>query len=212
MVAPPAAKLYEPLPLEAGTSGMHIKGLAYRGISEVARGHVPEGLAAVSGCFKSEALRTFCMQPFMAASWYDVLPIQSMVACVASLLQIPFETFVREGARKQAGFDCGAVHKNWVTERQPGEAFLAHVQIGKRYYDFIDAGAKLVTPQEGHVWIEGMPLFLLPWFVPMQESYSAGVLTMAGAHKPRVMLSAQQAAGSQAGIPLARVEFFAQWT
>jgi hypothetical protein len=178
--------MYEPLPAEPGKSGRNLKGLAYRNIFKFVTAHVPGGLDAVAGRLTSPGLRAFCLQPFMSASWYDALPVLPITAAIAASLGMPLRAYLREGGKKQAKFDYANVHKSLVASQHPGEAVERHIRIGLRYYDFLTAHGDPAGGTTARFYVQRMPSYLVAWFLPMQEAYSAEILCLSGANKATV--------------------------
>ena len=175
----------EALPVAPGESKFQIKGIAYRGIVEFMKS---QGDSFLDDVLESlpEDMREFCGQPFMAASWYDALPIRTFTRAVATRLGLPHVKYLRMGGAKQAAMDARTVYRHVMEGQPPFEVVRRQVTIGLRYYSFIEGGCVLTDENKGEVMARGMPQYLVSWFMPMQEAYTAETMRRSGAKNPVV--------------------------
>lgn len=204
-------QLYEPLPVAPGESDFKIKGLAYRGVVEFMK---TQGAAFQQAVIESlpDELGQFCSQPFLAASWYDALPIPCFTAAVARQLGVTHVDYLRAGGAKQAALDARTVYRHLIEDQSPFEVVRRQVTIGMRYYSFLEGECVLVSDGEGEVVARGMPRYLTSWFMPMQESYTTETLRRSGATNPVVRAELVRGGGPK-GDPLGPTEmvFRASW-
>jgi hypothetical protein len=177
--APPEATP-DVLPLTPGQSQFRIKGVAYRGIVEFMKAQGGSFLEDVVGGLSPE-MQAFCRQPFMAASWYDALPIRGFTGAVARRLGVSHVVYLRGGAAKQARLDARTAYKHLMTGIPPFEVVQRQVNIGLRYYSFLEGESVPTGPTQAEIRVRGMPHYLAPWFMPMQESYTTEALIVSGA-------------------------------
>src|SRR5271165_5876625 len=101
----------EQLPFVAGTSPFRIKGVAYQGHVDYAARFIPGGERAVIEGFRDPGLRAFFEQQFLAASWYDVLPIVPVWHVCARLLDQNPTDFLKVRTRHQALRDINGIYR-----------------------------------------------------------------------------------------------------
>jgi len=203
---------YEALPFPAGTSPFRIKGTAYRGHLDYAEAQVPGGQAAIVAQIRDPALRAFLSQPFLASSWYDILPMLPLGAAVARLVGMPLDDFLRFRTRLQAESDMRGVYKVLLHFVTVESLALRIPRIANTYYDFGSADARVLAP--GHVESRrtGVPEFLLPWHNPVSETYMERVIGLGGARSPSVRVTRVERDGSAHGVRTAAVTFAMRWT
>jgi hypothetical protein len=201
----------------AGTSPFHVKGLAYRGFEAYAKRNVEGGMDRVRSELKDPALREFLMQPFLAGSWYDVLPVVPLAAAIAGLERSSLEDFVRRSSRRQARYDAQHVHRRFF-EGHPPSALLS--KIPRLFMQYTDFGRADVADMgdlsgaeagQGAVVRTGVPAFILPWFVPMNEAYIEAILEVMGSERPRSKGQIVSRDGDVAGVPTVTVRFRVMW-
>ncbi len=203
---------YEALPFPAGTSPFRIKGTGYRGHLEYAEARIPGGQAAIVAQLRDPALRAFLSQPFLASSWYDILPMLPLGAAVARVVGMPLDEFLRFRTRLQAESDMRGVYKlllHFVTV----EALALRIpRIASTYYDFGTADARLIAP--GHVESvrTGVPEMLLPWHNPVSETFMERVISLGGGKNPSVKVTRVERDGAAHGVRVAAVTFSLRWT
>jgi hypothetical protein len=202
---------YEALPFPAGTSPFRIKGIAYRGHLEYAEAKIPGGQAAIVAQLRDPTLRAFLSQPFLASSWYDILPMLPLGAAVARLVGMTLDDFLRFRTRLQAESDMRGVYKVLLQFVTVESLALRIPRIANTYYDFGSADSRLVSP--GHVESRrtGVPEFLLPWHNPVSETYMERVISLGGGKTPRVKVTRVERDGSAHGVRVAAVTFGLQW-
>ena len=172
--------LCPPLPCPAGTSPFTIKGLPYRGFVYFASQALPRGLEALHDALEDDALREFLVQPFLASSRYDVLPIRPLTAQVARLLGMGFDELCFQGAAAQVRYDARTVFKNLF-----GGATLANwheraLRHSAQYYGF----GQYAVDREDETSVVmrhiGVPEYLAPWYGPMQRGYASETVRILG--------------------------------
>ncbi len=214
---PPSSSSYGALPVPPGTSPFHVKGLAYRGFEAYANRHVEGGFQRVRDELKDPGLREYLMQPFLAGSWYDVLPVVPLACAIAAAERLPVEDFVRRSARRQALYDAQHVHKRFSEGHSPSGLLPRLPRLFLQYTDFggseiVDMGdspgAEVV---QGAVVRTGVPAYILPWFVPMTEAYIETVLGVMGSERPRVKGQVSPRDGEVGGLPTVAVRFRVMW-
>ncbi|HZF47423.1 MAG TPA: hypothetical protein VE093_02175 [Polyangiaceae bacterium] len=214
---PPSSTQHRELPVPAGTSPFHVKGLAYRGFEAYAKRNVAGGMDRVRAEVDDPALRAFLMQPFMAGSWYDVLPVVPLASAIAALERSSMEDFVRRTSRRQALYDAQHVHKRFFQGYPPSSLVSRLPRFFMQYTDFgraeVAEAAEVTGPEtgQGTVIRTGVPAFILPWFLPMNEAYIEAILDGMGSARPRAKGQVLPKDGEVAGVPTVTVRFRMMW-
>jgi hypothetical protein len=203
---------YEALPFPVGTSPFRIKGTSYRGHLDYAEAQIPGGQAAIVAQVKDPALRAFLSQPFLASSWYDMLPMLPLGAAAARVVGMPLDEFLRYRSRLQAESDMRGVYKLLLQFVTVEALALRIPRIASTYYDFGSADARVVAP--GHVESvrTGVPEFILPWHNPVSETYMERVISLGGGKNPSVKVTDVAREGVAHGVRVATVTFALRWT
>jgi hypothetical protein len=202
---PDAGSDPESLPFEAGTSPFHIKGVAYLGHTAYADGFIPGGAQAVADAFHDPALRAFFRQPFLAASWYDALPIVPVWHVCARLLGLNDHDFLRVRTQHQAERDIGGVYR-FLLKLASAEAVALRVPwVVQRYFDFGTTEASVVAPGLVRAVVSGVPAILVPWLRVVSETYLRVALELAGAKTVQILRLPTVATGEAYGQRLTAV-------
>jgi hypothetical protein len=202
---------HENLPFAPGTSPFHIKGIAYRGHVDYAEKHIPGGASAVALAFRNPLLTAFFSQQFLAASWYDALPLLPAWATCARLLNQPALDFLRVRARHQANADIHGVYR-LILKIASAEAVALRVPraVGQ-YFDFGTTEAHVVRPGVVRFQQTGLPKMMAPWFSVVGETFLTVALEIAGATNILVRRRPFAPTGDAHGLPVgtlvADVEF-----
>jgi hypothetical protein len=203
MPDPPAD--IEALPFVAGTSPFHLKGVAYQGHTAYADHFIPGGARAVAAAFRDPALRTFFEQQFLAASWYDALPIVPVWHVCARLLEQNDSDFLRIRTRHQAERDIGSVYR-FLLKLASAESVAVRVPlIVQRYFAFASTDASVVSPGLVRVLVKGVPSLLVPWLRIVSETYVRVALELAGAKFVQILRLPSGPSGEAHGVPLSTV-------
>ena len=160
------------------------------------------GIQGVEEELDDERIVPFLRQPFLAASWYDILPMMPINATVARLLGKPLDVLGREQGAQQARHDVEQVYRRLFDAMTFDNVPTLLARFGRQYYDFGDCRGEQVSP--GHVIIvrEGLPEMMLRWFSPMHAAYAEQILRMKGATFVEAIPQAPREAGARGGIPL----------
>jgi serine/threonine protein kinase len=174
-------ELCPPLPCPAGASPFTIKGLPYRGFVYFASRALPGGLEELFDALDDEPLRGFLVQPFLASSRYDVLPLRPLASQLAQLLGKTFDELVSRGAALQARYDARTVFKHLFGGATLDNWHERVVRFGTQYYGF----GQFTGEREGDSTVVlrhvGVPEYLAPWYAPMQRGYSGETPRILGA-------------------------------
>ncbi len=207
-----AVRISTQLPCPPGASPFHIKGISYRGLMQLVERRVPGGVEPLLRELDDERLVAFVRQPFLAASWYDILPMLPINDAIARLLGKPIDVLGREQGAQQARYDVEHVYKRFFEVMTFENAAELLARFGRQYYDFGDCVGERVSP--GHVVVtrRGLPAFVLRWFAPMHAAYAEQVLRMKGATFVEAAVHPPVDAGTRAGVPIVDVATDIFWS
>jgi hypothetical protein len=121
------------------------------------------------------------VQPFLASSRYDVLPLRPLASQLAQQLGQCFEDMVSRGAALQARYDARTVFKHLFGAATLDDWHERVVRFGTQYYGFgqftgVREGDRTVVLRHA-----GVPAYLAPWYAPMQRGYSGETARILGA-------------------------------
>ncbi len=195
----------EELPFEPGTSPFHLKGIVYRGHVEYADKHIPGGLAAVNAGFRNRALASFYEQRFLAASWYDALPIIAVAHVCARLTKKTSGDFLRERTQHQARQDIHGVYRMILKLASAEAVAMRMPRAFSQYLDFGVTEVSVTSP--GVITVEqvGAPLIMAPWLSVVGDEYMRVALELAGAKSVQIRRRPTEEYGSAHGLPLAKI-------
>lgn len=162
---------FERVPRPPGKSPFRVKGLAYKGLLHYAATRIDGGMAAVANSMRDPLLREYIVQPFLASTHYDFLPLVSASAAVAAMTNVPLETFAQSQGRAQAKYDAEHAYRAFIQGRSI-EDFPARFRlIATRYYDFGEWEASSFSKGTLTFVEKGLPAWSIPWFSPLQSGY-----------------------------------------
>ncbi len=196
---------YENLPFAPGMSPFHLKGIGYRGHIEYANKFVPGGATAMCAAFKNTALSFFFQQQFLAASWYDALPILAAWQVCARLANQPANDFLKARTRHQASQDIHGVYKLILKIASPETVALRVPRAVGKYFDFGKTDAHAVSPGVVRMSQTGLPQVMVPWFIIVGETFLQVALEVAGATGIQIRRRPFESAGEAHGMPLTNV-------
>lgn len=200
-----------PTPVAPGKSPFHVRGSTYIGI----RAHIDEkvvgGLSAVLSLLPDEAHQVFCTQVFLPVATYDALPMRTLTEATALAEGSEYAHSVRKRARVVAQRDISGLYKLLFKAVSPATAAERLQKAALRYFDFgdvtiLDKGSKHSIISHG-----GIPRFIIPWYTPMIEGYTAVVLEIAGARNPAARTEIIKRDGEREGIETVIVRVELSW-
>jgi hypothetical protein len=196
---------YETLPFAAGTSPFRIKGVTYQGHVDYASSFIPGGESAILDGFRDPALRTFFAQQFLAASWYDALPmVPAWHLCAKLLGQNPGD-FLRERTRHQALRDIQGVYRFILKLASAQAIALRAPRVVQQYFDFGSTEASVIRPGLVRAVVRGVPELLAPWLRIVGETFLLVALELAGVKFAQMRRLPVEPDGEAHGVRLAIV-------
>lgn len=190
------------VPLRPGEGPFQIKGLAHRGLLQYCQKRVDGGIRSFSAALPSNALRDFFAQPFLAGSFYDLLPLAAGSAVVADMTRTPLETFGQHQGRAQAIHDVQNAYRALLQGRTADDFHLRLRPLASRYYNFGEWDVVRDDSNRLRITAKGVPAWLMPWFAPMLSGYFAGLVAAMGKPHSQVNVGSQRREGNAAGLVL----------
>ncbi len=198
-------------PFAAGLGPFRIKGTAFRGIVEWADASIPGGMAAACSPLDADT-RRFLEQPFLAASYYDYLPVFSMYIVAADLTKRPLVDVVRSVARHVAVRDVNGIYRFLVKLASPEFLIGRFSNAWKQYFNFGACTATVSGANTCDVRVTGFPTIAADPFTGVLEGWFAAAMeaTRVKAHSFRRY--PLEPAGVRYGIPLSDIELRFRWS
>jgi hypothetical protein len=197
---------YFDLPLRPGEGPFQIKGLAHRGLLQHCQQRVDGGIRAFSAALPSNTLREFFAQPFLAGSFYDLLPLAAGSAVVADMTRTSLDVFAQQQGRAQAKHDVQNAYRALLQGRTADDFHLRLRPLASRYYNFGEWDVNRDEPHRLRICCKGIPAWLLHWFTPMISGYFAGLVAAMGKSHSQVLVISSRREGTAAGLPLSNLD------
>lgn len=200
-----------PLAHAPGESPFRIKGLAYRSLMRDVERRVPGGVAGLVAGLRDPQLQRFVAQPFLAASWYDVLPMTELAAHIAKELGLSPDEYTRELSRAQAAEDLVGVYRTLLAVVSPRLVVNRLPRLTQRYFSWGEIHTEALGSSRMRVLRTQVPVCLTDWYAAVSSPYVAYSMQKAGAASPRFELVHAKAAASLHGVPTRTLVFEASW-
>jgi hypothetical protein len=201
-----------PNPFPPGKSPFHIKGIAVQGFLEYVSGHVRGGIDGVAERLTDPAIREFCRQPFLAASWYDILPFLQIYSAAASANGLAPERFIAEHSAWQAARDARGIYRLLLLLATPEAVARRLGAAYGRYFDFTTVEVLSVEPGQALIDVRGQPAILLPWYKVSVTAAAQAILALAGARNLHASFTTPAPDGMRGGMPLVKFRVKRTWS
>lgn len=206
-----AAPMLAPLPFAIGRSPFRTKGLLYRGVIQQLKAMVPGGLDAIAEAAGDDELGEFIRQPFLASSFYDVLPAVWLADTAAALVGQRSEAFMKQRAAEQAITDLNGVHRVMLAAAPPAVVAMRMARLTLRYFDFGGADPTREGPCHVRIRRSGVPNVLVRWHDAVSSGYVEALLLQAGAKAPSCQVAHVECEGTVHGVPTYTLTFDITW-
>ncbi|MDC3960624.1 hypothetical protein [Polyangium jinanense] len=150
---------------------------------------VEGGLPAFAAALPTPALQSFFGQPFLASSFYDMFPLVAGSGVLASLARSPLDAFAHQQGRAQASYDVEHQYRALLQGRSTDDVHSRLRPLAGRYYDFGEWDVERAGLNRLRVVERALPIWIMPWFVPMQIGYFSGLMAAMG--KPGTTVTMQ---------------------
>ena len=181
-----------------GKSPFRAKGVLYLGTQAFFAEH--HGFDALLLGMEEPELREFISQRFLAASYYDVSPVPTLIAYEARALRMSVESYLLHRTRFQANKDLGGVYA-WLLRLASPPLIARHLpRIMMQMFDFATVEILREEPNETWAKMSGIPMSLAPWLEVGLSVYAETALRLAGTRATTT--TSVKPAGVRAGLPL----------
>ncbi|MDC0747978.1 hypothetical protein [Polyangium mundeleinium] len=197
---------YLDLPCPPGEGTFRSKGIAYRGLAHLVTSRVEGGPAAFAAALPTPALQRFFDQPFLASSFYDMFPLVAGSGVLASLARIPLDVFAHQQGRTQAAHDVEHAYRALLQGKSTDDIHSRLRPLAGRYYDFGEWDVERQGPDRIRVVESALPIWIMPWFVPMQIGYFSGLMAAMGKPSSTVTMQSFRREGLAGAMSLVVLE------
>ena len=197
---------YLDLPCPPGEGTCRIKGVAYRGLAHLVTCRVEGGTAAFATALPTPALQVFFGQPFLASSFYDIYPLVAGSGLLASLSRAPLDAFAQQQGRAQAAYDVEHAYRALFQGKSVDDVHARLRPLAGRYYDFGEWDVERTSHDRIRVTERGLPIWIMPWFVPMHIGYFSGLMAAMGKPGSTVSMQSFRREGLAGAMPLASLD------
>lgn len=173
-------EVYPPRMAAPGASRFNMKGNAYLGLQDYVNRFVPGGTPALLGQL-SPAVREFYSQPFTAAGWYDVLPIDELTRACATLSDLPHDELCRRFGDNTLERDKSGVYRALLRFATPDLLVRALPYTTKRYFDFVRLDVANLDARNYRVTVTGVPRAIAWTYIHVTTIFIVRAIEGAGA-------------------------------
>ncbi len=195
-----------------GESPFRAKGTIYQGLVASTDARCPGGTAAVIEALDDDALRAFYGQQFLAASWYDLLPLIPFSHTAARVAGIAHLAYAKEGARFHAVRDINGVHRFFLKLASPKMVAVRLPRLMMQYFNFGRAEGQATGEKSFEVIGRAIPEPVCAWFVTVIEGFVPAAMQHAGARSIVARTDPPEPDGFAHGVPLVRSRLALTWT
>lgn len=167
---------------------------------------VEGGPTAFAAALPTPALQNFFSQPFLASSFYDMYPLVAGCGVLASLARSPLDTFAQQQGRAQASYDVEHAYRALLQGKSTDDVHSRLRPLAGRYYDFGEWEVDRVGPNRIRVVERALPIWIMPWFIPMQIGYFSGLMAAMGKPGSTVTMQSFRREGLAGTMPLVVLE------
>lgn len=201
----------EVLPFRPGTSPFHIKGTGYRGHMKYAEANVPGGVRAMLAGLSDPSVHAWFEQPFLASSWYDILPLLPAGRVCARLMGLPYEQYLASRTRAQAQEDLRGVYSVLLKVVSTESVATRLPRIVSQYFDFSRVESHVVSKGIVGCSTTALPKVLLPWYKPVVLTFVKTALEISGARQVDIQVDPTEPDGAVAGAATVRFRWSIHW-
>jgi hypothetical protein len=194
-----------------GASPFRAKGNVYLGMLESTNARCPGGVSAVLERVESPELHEFYAQPFVAALWYDLLPLLPFSVQAARLAGRPHLQYVRDGARFQANRDVNGVYRFFLKLATPKMLVERLPRVFSQYFDFGKIEGFKLDGNRAEIHGRMIPEPLGAWMFACVEGFVPQLMTIHGAKDVSARLDPLQPDGELHGVPTIHTRLVLTW-
>jgi uncharacterized protein (TIGR02265 family) len=194
-----------------GEGPFHAKGLIYKGLVASTDARCPGGYAAVLARIDDERMKNFLTQNFLAASWYDVMPLLAFSKLAAQVANVPHVKYAHDGARFTANRDINGVHRFFLKLASPKLVADRLPRLMMQYFDFGRVEGVATGPRSYELSAHEIPEPIAQWLMLMIEGFVPVALQLAGAKSVVAKIDPPEPDGSAKGVALVSTRLHLTW-
>jgi hypothetical protein len=200
-------------PFSPGESPFRTKGSIYLGSQAFADERTPGGWAAVvAQVAHDQALARFAAQRFLAASWYDALPLIELARAGARAANLPYPAFARQRTEWQAERDLSGLYRVLLRLTSPDVVIDRIGRMSLQRFNFGTSRVEIVDEKRVRAVRGGVPRPFASWQVAMSEPYTTHLMRLAGARDPSFLAAPSfEVDGVAHGVPTVSIVFEGRW-
>ncbi|MFK7986804.1 MAG: hypothetical protein AB8I08_12335 [Sandaracinaceae bacterium] len=196
---------------EPGQSPFRIKGLVYRQLFLTIERDVDGGREGLLAAIEDPALRRFAAQPFLAASWYDNMPIVPLNELSARLVGQDNTKYLEARAIDQAEEDLSGVYSWLLKLASPRLVAKGLERLTPRYFDWGETRTREISPTHIEATRTAVPDPLVAWCDTVNRPFMRYAFQETGAQDVRVELTKTESAGTAHGMPVRDLTYSLRW-
>lgn len=203
-------EIRETLPIEAGQSPFHIRGLYYSRLLTRA-GTLPGGIPRLLDALKDDSVRQFAQQKFNWNRWYDVLPSMPLYAALARIHDRDFEQFVFEGSRMAARELVPRVFRFAARMASPAVLAARVAQLNMHGVDFQTLALDPFQDGRGSGSASGVPLIVAPNMANFVLGWFQGLIEVGGSRVTSARYTDVVSEGLRDGFQTVKIRYEFEW-
>jgi hypothetical protein len=200
-----SSTVVEPLPFPIGKSPFRCKGVNYRNFMAYLDVNFKGGAEGFVAGLRDPQMREFLSQPFLAASWYDALPMVPLAHDAGRELHVTSAQFARDLARFGVKRDAVGIYKVMLKFTTPETLLERSTITAKQYFDFVKSEYEKTGPQAARLRHTGVPALAASVYMNITEGFVETGLGMAGAKDVRQRWEKPASAGTAHGVPIVQL-------
>jgi hypothetical protein len=201
----------EPLPFAVGASPFHAKGVNYQNFVAFVDAGVAGGLSSFAASLRDPALRAFVSQRFLAASWYDALPMTTLLRELGRELGTPPLQLGRELAQFGVKRDASGIYRLLLKFTTPESLLERSTNTARQYFDFVRSDFLRLGECRYRLTHAGIPAFAAPTYMSIVEGFIETGLRLAGAKDVRQHWDKPTPTGTAHGVPIVTLQREISW-
>jgi hypothetical protein len=202
----------DPLPFAVGDSPFRCTGVNYRNFAAFVDERGAGGLSAFTEALREPSLQKFLSQQFLAASWYDALPMIPLLNELGRALATPPLQLARELARFGVKRDASGIYKLLLKFTSPETLLERSTNTARQYFDFVKSDYAKLDARRYRLTHAGVPAVAAPLYMSIVEGFVEAGLGLAGARDVRQRWQKPSPSGTAHGVPIVQLEREISWS
>lgn len=194
-----------------GRSPFRAKGVLYQGTRTFFDATARGGFASLLEEIREPELRAFIDQPFLPASFYDVMVVPDLLPYEAYALRMGVEPYLLHRVKWQAKRDLDGGVYGWILRlANPATIATRLPKVFGQMYDFGVVEVGEVIDDTTTARMDGVPRVLSAWLSSSIRIYGETALKLAGVKQVRVEAAVEPSAVPGI-VPMDRLTFEMSW-